>query len=62
LSIYKVSKEDQLVEMIKSVDIQHKHANNLKIAIDQIGKKFGGNVPGTKKDLREIHGDGQKIC
>jgi len=31
-------KEDQLVEMIKSVGIQHKHANDLKIAIDQIGK------------------------
>jgi len=33
-------KEDQLAEMIKSVGIQHKCANNLKIAIDQIGKNL----------------------
>jgi len=50
------------VEMIKSVGIQHKHANDLKIAIDQIAKEFGGKIPGTEKELWEIHGVGQKIC
>ena len=55
-------KEDELAEMIKSVGIQHKHAKDLKIAIDQIAKEFGGKIPGTKKELWNIHGVGQKIC
>ena len=53
-------KEDELVEMIKSVGIQHKHAKDLKIAIDQIAKEFGGKIPGTEKELHDIHGVGQK--
>ena len=56
-------KKDELAEMIKSVGIQdkHKHAKNLKIAIDQIAKKFVGKILGTEKELWDIHGVGQKI-
>jgi len=54
-------KKDELAEMIKSVGIQDKHAKNLKIAIDQIAKKFVGKILGTEKELWDIHGVGQKI-
>jgi len=54
-------KEDELAEMIKSVGITHKCAKDFKIAIDQIAKEFGGKIPGTEKELWDIHGVGQKI-
>jgi len=43
------------------VGFQNKQANDLKIAIDQIAKEFGGKIPGTKKELWKIHGVSQKI-
>jgi len=40
---------------------QQKHANNLKIAIGQIAKQFGGNIPDIKKELQKIYGVSQEI-